>query len=191
MSASLRAYAANALTGLRVLLTPIFVSLVASAGEARLRGWLAGIVFAIIAATDVADGRSARRWGASSNAGRTFDHLADIAFILCALSAYALLGIAPWWVPAAVAGSFGFYVLDSWLSTAGAPTLIGSRIGHTAGVCNYVLVGVLVFNDSAHIGALSPAFLDLLFWLVPLYSTAAVVSRLTARRLAISLPDAA
>jgi len=46
---------------------------------------------------------------------------------------------------------------------------------------NYTLIGVLTFNNSAGIGLLPPGVLTMLFWLVPLYSTAAVVTRLAAR----------
>jgi phosphatidylglycerophosphate synthase len=175
--------AANGMTAIRVLLAPAFVTMAIRADDAPLLGWLVGAIFVAVAASDVMDGRLARRWASTSNAGRTFDHLADITFILSAFGVYVVLGIAPWWVPAAIAASFAFYVLDSWSRpTLGPPSLIGSRIGHAAGVMNYTLIGVLTFNNSAGIGLLSPAVLAILFWLVPLYSTAAVLTRLAARR---------
>jgi hypothetical protein len=210
-------YAANLLTALRVLLTPFFILTVWLAEGALLSGVVAVLLFAVIAASDVLDGRLARRWRTASNAGRAFDHFADVGFLVLALTAYVGLGIAPWWVPATVAGTFAFYVIDSWRRPAAAPDgvagqaprsdqaepaldrmpaadppaadppgagLIGSRIGHVGGVCNYVLVGVLVCNNSARIQLLSPAFLSLLFCLVPLYSGGAVVARLRSRRAA-------
>jgi phosphatidylglycerophosphate synthase len=211
-------HAANLLTGTRVVLTPLFVLAVWFADRSLLLGVSAVATFAVVAASDVFDGRLARRWNSQSNAGRVFDHFADVGFLVPALSTYVGLGLAPWWVPAAIAGSFGFYVIDSRLRTTtvvpnspsdlaarsdqrertiemtpaagppgaappgAAPSLIGSRVGHLGGVCNYVLVGVLVCNDSARIHWLSPAFLSLLFWLVPLYSGGAVLARLRARR---------
>ncbi len=185
-------HAANALTASRVLLTPAFAGAVWCADAHQLLRLAAVATFCIVAASDVVDGRVARRFGSASSAGRAFDHYADIGFILIALSAYVGLGLVPWWVPAAIAGSFAFYVFDSWLRTGPAtPSLIGSRIGHVGGVCNYVLVGVLVFNNTAQILLLPAAVLHLLFWLVPVYSAAAVVSRLAAQRLAVSIPEAA
>ncbi len=184
-------HAANLLTALRVLLTPFFVLTVWLADRSLWLGMVAVIIFAVIAATDVVDGRVARRWHSDSNAGRAFDHFADIGFLVFALTAYVGLGLAPWWVPAAVGGSFGFYVIDSRRVTrhpspiTHGPTylpLIGSRLGHVGGVCNYVLVGVLVCNNSARIQLLSPGFLRLLFWLVPVYSGAAVMARVCTRR---------
>ncbi|MFI5395241.1 MAG: CDP-alcohol phosphatidyltransferase family protein [Candidatus Binatia bacterium] len=178
----MRAQSGNLLTGLRVVLTPAFVAAVWFADAASVLRPASGLLFLVIAATDVWDGRLARRYGHESSAGRTFDHLADIGFILCALSTYVLQSQAPWWVPAAVGGSFVFYVFDSWARGGwGAPSLIGSRIGHVAGICNYSLVGVLAFNNTAAIHLLPPSILSKLFWLVPLYSAAAVLSRAVAR----------
>jgi phosphatidylglycerophosphate synthase len=176
-------YAANALTALRVGLTPVFVVLAARAQGHVVWGFLAVLVFASVAASDVWDGRVARRWGSASGRGRVFDHLADIGFILVALSTYAALGIAPWWVPAAIAGAFGFYVVNSWWRPRGvSPARLGSRIGHAGGVCNYVLIGVLVCNNSAGIGALSASVLQWLFALVPIYSGLAVLVGVAARQ---------
>jgi phosphatidylglycerophosphate synthase len=174
-------HAANALTAGRVLFTPVFVGLICAAPTTPVLGWLAVLVFAGIAASDVIDGRVARRWGSASRGGRTFDHLADITFILAALWTYERLGLVPWWVPASIAVSFAFYVIDSWSRPTARGSLIGSRVGHIGGVCNYVLIGVLVCNDSAAIRALSDATMHLLFCLVPTYSGLAMAMRLSAR----------
>jgi len=180
----LRLQSANLLTGLRLALTPAFMAI---AWHAEPASWGAGVLFMVIAATDVWDGHLARRYGSASRAGRTFDHIADIGFVLGALSTYALQSLVPWWVPAAVGGSFSLYGLDSWSLSAAVPTLIGSRVGHLAGICNYALIGVLAFNNTAGIHLLSAAFLEKLFWLVPLYSAAAVLSRFVGRRPAASM----
>ena len=173
----LRPHAANALTALRVVLTPVFVVAVSASGGAHTWSAAAVAVFAVVAASDVWDGRLARRAGTDSDAGRTFDHFADILFVLTALSTYAWLGIAPWWVPGAIAASFSFYVVDSWWRNS-AGSLVSSRIGHIGGVLNYVLIGVLVCNDTAGIRLLSDATVRRLCWLVPLYSMLAVLTRL-------------
>lgn len=173
----------NLLTVARIVLTPLFVMLVMAAEQSRLCGWLAVVVFAAVAASDVWDGRFVRRWGRESRLGRFFDHFADIGFLLPALGVYVWLGLMPWWVPAAVTAAFAFYVVDSqWRVAGGPPNLITSRIGHAGGVCNYVLVGVLVCNNSAGVGLLSPRVLLALFGLVPIYSAAAVIARLASSR---------
>jgi phosphatidylglycerophosphate synthase len=172
----------NLLTASRLLLTPVFLLLVIAARESRLSGWLAVLVFTAVAASDVWDGRFVRRWASESTFGRFLDHFADIGFLLPALGVYVWIGIMPWWVPAAVAAAFTFYVIDSQVRRgSGPPSLITSRIGHAGGVANYVLVGVLVCNNSAGIGLLSPGFLFVLYCLVPLYSAAAVIARLASR----------
>jgi phosphatidylglycerophosphate synthase len=187
-------HAANALTAGRMLLTPLFVVLICAAPARPLLGWLAVLVFACIAASDVIDGRLARQSGSASSGGRTFDHLADIVFILAALWTYFRLEVVPWWVPASIAVAFTFYVVDSWSRPTARGGLIGSRVGHIGGVCNYVLIGVLVCNDSAGIGALPAAMLHFLFCLVPIYSGLAMFTRLSARsvptRAAGLIPDA-
>jgi len=180
-------HAANTLTATRVLLTPVFVALIGAAPGTPVLGWLAVVVFAAIAASDIVDGRLARRSGSESNVGRTFDHLADICFVLAALWTYTRLGLVPWWVPAAIVASFAFYVIDSWSRPTARGSLVGSRAGHIGGVCNYVLIGVLVCNDSAAIRALSDSTLHVLFGLVPIYSGLAMALRLSARR--IPAPD--
>lgn len=174
---------ANAVTALRLLLAPLFIACVVRAQTAPALGWVAGALFAVAAWSDVADGRLARRRGTASDRGRVLDHFADITFILGGLGTYVYLGIAPWWVPAAIATAFSIYVIDSWVRTAPVkPTLIGSRIGHAGGVANYVLIGVLVFNDSAGLYWLPPALVQLLFVLVPLYSGAGIAVRFLASR---------
>lgn len=170
-------HAANALTLLRILLTPLFLWAVRRAPQGS-SGWLAVAIFAVIALTDFSDGRVARRFGSANTGGRVLDHAADIAFILAALALYVRLGAAPWWVPAAAAAAFAVYVIDSLRRSGSRPTLVGSRIGHLGGVCNYALIGVLVCNHTAGLGWLSPWFMQGLFALVPLYSAASIATRL-------------
>lgn len=169
-----RRHVANAVTAVRVILLPVMLACIA--WEARL---IAPLVFLAVAASDYVDGRVARYFGVESRAGRVFDHVADIAFILLTLGLYVGLGTVPWWVPASIALSFGVYVGDSLLRPPeqGAVQLIGSRIGHLGGIMNYTLIGILVFNETAALRWIPPAMLSVLFCLVPLYSGAAILTR--------------
>lgn len=176
MSLRLARHAANAVSALRVALVPAFLWCVWHAQRGG-SGWAAVAVFAVAALSDFADGRLARRWGAESAVGRALDHGADIAFILAALVLYVWLGIAPWWVPASIAAAFAAYVADSVRRSAPRPVLIGSRIGHLGGICNYILVGILAVNDTLGFGWLSPSVVRAFFLLVPLYSAASIASR--------------
>jgi phosphatidylglycerophosphate synthase len=169
-----RRQVANAVTTLRVFLLPAMLWAVAQQDAT-----LAGLVFLTVAASDYFDGRVARLYGVESRAGRIFDHVADIVFILSTLGLYVALGVVPWWVPASIALSFTVYVGDSVLHSRhrGAPELIGSRIGHAGGILNYTLIGILVFNETAALQWIPPAILRALFFLVPVYSGAAILTR--------------
>ncbi|MDX2170387.1 MAG: CDP-alcohol phosphatidyltransferase family protein [Deltaproteobacteria bacterium] len=172
---------ANLVTLTRIALTPVFVLAVWRASQGA-SGWPAAALFAVIAASDFLDGRVARRLAVASPLGRVLDHAADIGFLLVALITYVALGAAPWWVPASIAASFGFYVADSLRRDPDRPRLVGSRLGHLGGIANYVLVGVLVGNVSVGLGWLPSWLMTLLFLAVPVYSGASIVSRWYAAR---------
>jgi phosphatidylglycerophosphate synthase len=177
-------HAANALTALRMLLTPVFVVLVAAAPTQRAWGVLAVVVFTLAAASDVADGRLARRFGSAGSTGRIFDHLADITFILVALTTYVAMGIAPWWVPAAIAAAFASYAINSWVLRTppnSTPLPVARYVGHVGGVCNYVLIGILVCNNSAGVLLFSARELGWFFVTVPIYSGLAIVATAASR----------
>src|SRR5438270_10446707 len=65
----------NALTIARLLLIPVFVTLMLRADGGH--SWPAGIIFGIAGVTDQIDGFLARRWRVESDFGRIFDPLAD------------------------------------------------------------------------------------------------------------------
>jgi phosphatidylglycerophosphate synthase len=180
-------HAGDVLTLFRFAAVPPFVGLVLYAPHSRLAGWSAVALFAAVATSDFLDGRLARSAGAASERGRVLDHGADIVFLLSALSSYVAMRLLPWWVPAAIAASFGFYVYDSWRRhgshrPVASSGLRPSRVGHLGGVFNYTLVGVLVCNESAAIGLLSAENMTVLYLLVPCYSAAAILERIRLAR---------
>ncbi len=176
-------HSGDLLTAARLLATPVFAWLFWRAFDAPAARLPLGLLFAGVCASDYFDGVLARRAGRASPRGRTFDSFTDIAFLLAALSTAVAVDGVPWWVPAAVAVSFSFYVVDSWFlrPSPAAPGLVASRVGHWGGIGNYVLVGVLTFNDACALHVLPRHLLWTLFILVPLYSAAAIVTRLDGR----------
>jgi phosphatidylglycerophosphate synthase len=168
---------AHGITALRVLLTvPLILAIRGTA--AAPPAWVVALLFAIIAASDVLDGRVARAAGSTSSWGRGFDHGADIFFVLSAFVTYASIGTAAWWVPASVAGAFALYVVDA--RRAAPPTTArrwAGRIGHIGGVCNYVVIGVLIGNETLRLHLLPPGLMQIILAAVPLYSLASVVVR--------------
>jgi phosphatidylglycerophosphate synthase len=168
-------------TLLRLLLIAPFAVAV-QAADAGAVGWPASALFVVIAASDVVDGRLARRFGAASRRGGMLDHGADIGFLLTALGTYAGLGLVPWWVPASIAAAFAVYVATSLRRGDGSPRLIASRLGHLGGIANYVLVGILVFNDTVGLDWLPQPLLTACFAAVPVYSGLSILTRLRAGR---------
>lgn len=86
----------NQLTLLRILLTPVFISLL-FAQDHRLRQ-LAFIAFTVASLTDWYDGWVARKWGYISRWGKFFDPLADKVLTSAAFIAFAVLGLAQYWM---------------------------------------------------------------------------------------------
>lgn len=110
---------ANAFTGLRVALVPVFAwLLVVREPSAPV---LAAVVFAVAAATDGVDGFVARRWDLVSGFGQFLDPLADKLLVGTALTALAADERVPWWaVIVILAREFGIGVgLRVWMARTG------------------------------------------------------------------------
>jgi hypothetical protein len=126
----------NGLSALRFVLAAAWVELAAH----QHRGRLAFAIVAIAAAlSDFIDGRIARRLEVASGSGRWLDGIADVTFVLAAISCEAAAGAIPFYIPILIALSFSQYAIDSALlgqSTAGP---VSSRLGHGGGIVNYAL----------------------------------------------------
>jgi CDP-diacylglycerol---glycerol-3-phosphate 3-phosphatidyltransferase len=108
---------ANVLTGIRLLLVPVFLAalLVDDGTDA---GWrlIAFGVFAVAAITDRFDGELARRRGLVTAFGTFIDPVADKALIGAALVGLSLLGLVPWWATVVIMGrEIGVTVLRMWV----------------------------------------------------------------------------
>src|SRR2546425_15616 len=104
--------------------------------------WLPLGLWSVGVATDLLDGPLARRLGGATRHGALLDNAADVTFVLGAASTGAALGLLPWRVPGAIAVAFGAYVIAS-AARPGEAARAYTRIGHAAGVCNYLLAGLL------------------------------------------------
>lgn len=96
---------ANVLTGVRLLLVPVFLyALLAEDG--RDTGWrlAAFAVFAVASFTDSLDGDLARRRGLVTAFGTIADPIADKALTGSALVGLSALGLVPWWVTVVILG---------------------------------------------------------------------------------------
>jgi phosphatidylglycerophosphate synthase len=131
---------ANALSLLRLALVPVLGAAIVH-GEART----AGVLFALAAASDLADGPLARRRGEASPLGGFLDHAVDAILCVAGLAAWSARGEVPALLAPLVAAAFLQYVLDS-RALAGRP-LRASALGRWNGIAYYVLVAVPIYRD--------------------------------------------
>lgn len=94
---------ANLLTGLRLVLVPVFL-LFLFAGDGHQTGSriTAFIIFAVAVITDRLDGSLARKHGMITEFGKLADPIADKMLIGAALIGLSMLGDLPWWVTAVI-----------------------------------------------------------------------------------------
>jgi len=90
---------ANFLTGLRLVLVPIFMfALFYETGHDFAGRIVAFAIFTIACITDRLDGVLARNYGMATEFGAFVDPIADKALIGSALIGLSILGDLPWWV---------------------------------------------------------------------------------------------
>ncbi|MBN1917752.1 MAG: CDP-diacylglycerol--glycerol-3-phosphate 3-phosphatidyltransferase [Verrucomicrobia bacterium] len=103
----------NSITAIRIVLSPIFVAfwyaggmLVRTGGTARPapNGWLIGafVVVVLAEASDLLDGRLARRWRIVTNIGKLLDPFADTMFRFTAFLCFLASGLAEIWMLAII-----------------------------------------------------------------------------------------
>ncbi|MDP9165134.1 MAG: CDP-diacylglycerol--glycerol-3-phosphate 3-phosphatidyltransferase [Actinomycetota bacterium] len=90
---------ANVLTGLRIVLVPVFLAAL-FVGDGHESHWriVAFVIFAAAVVTDRVDGAVARGYDMVTEFGKLADPIADKALIGAALIGLSLLGDLPWWV---------------------------------------------------------------------------------------------
>jgi phosphatidylglycerophosphate synthase len=168
---------ANALTTARLLLIVPFALLMGRDDQAS--ALLAALVLVAGIATDVLDGRVARRRATASPRGTLFDHAVDCLFVTSGLAAGATRGAFPWVLPVLVVAAFGQYVVDSyWLHRQRA--LRTSGLGRANGIAYFAPLGgdVLV---RAGIEGIRPA-VSALAWVLVLSTVLSMGERLWALR---------
>jgi phosphatidylglycerophosphate synthase len=135
----LRSHIANLLSASRFVLAAAWlVEFVYGARHSEILGSIA----LSAAVSDFVDGRIARHTHSADAFGRWLDNLADVVFVLTALTCEVLAGAIPAYLPALIAVSFVQYAIDSVVvSRSSAP--VKSRLGHWGGVVNFALVLLL------------------------------------------------
>jgi len=90
---------ANVLTGIRILLIPVFVVfMIVDAKAYGLWRWLAVLVFVVAVYTDKLDGDIARARGLVTSFGKIADPIADKLLMGAALVLLSVFGELTWWI---------------------------------------------------------------------------------------------
>ena len=93
----------NVLTGLRILLVPVYgVALLHDGGDSIAWRCAATVVFAVAMVTDKVDGDIARSRGLVTNFGKIADPIADKAMTGMAFVGLSIVGDVWWWVTVVV-----------------------------------------------------------------------------------------
>lgn len=135
---------ANLLTGLRMVLVPVFlVALFVGDGHETTWRIVAFIIFATAVITDHVDGRIARTYNLVTEFGKLADPIADKALIGAALVGLSLLGDLPWWVTGVIlAREIGVTVLRFAVLRRGV--IPASRGGKLKTLVQAVAIGLFI-----------------------------------------------
>jgi cardiolipin synthase len=172
---------ANALTALRLAAAPACALAIAGGSHGT-----ALVLFALAVATDLADGRVARRYGETSSLGGLFDHATDATFVSLGLLGVwvaappGAAGEVPLLLPALVAAAFLQYVIDS--RAAAGRQLRASFLGRWNGIAYFVLLGIPVVRDGLAIGWPPPSLVQGLGWLLVASTALSMADRAMAAR---------
>ena len=122
---------ANALTGLRLVLIPVFVALTVASGmtDSRLR-MLSCAAFFVASLTDFVDGWIARTWNMVTSFGKVADPIADKLLTGTALVLLSWYNRLPWWVTVVIlVRELGVTGLRFWVIRHGViPASRGGKI---------------------------------------------------------------
>jgi CDP-diacylglycerol--glycerol-3-phosphate 3-phosphatidyltransferase len=144
---------ANVLTGVRLLLVPIFL-VVLFTEDGTDTGWrlAATGVFVLAALTDRFDGELARSRGLVTAFGTIADPIADKALTGSALVGLSVLAQVPWWVTIVIMGrELGITVLRFWVLRHGI--IPASRGGKAKTLCQAVAIGLFLLPLPELLGA--------------------------------------
>jgi len=148
---------ANVVTLARLAATPLLVVDIRAGFHASC-----GLLFLYAVATDLVDGRLARRRGEASRLGGLFDHATDALFVTGGLGALASMGRVTHVLPVLVMASFLQYVVDSNAHRGRA--LRASSLGRVNGIAYYVLLGAVLLRDALALAAPSDGAVAFLAW---------------------------
>jgi CDP-diacylglycerol---glycerol-3-phosphate 3-phosphatidyltransferase len=135
---------ANLLTGIRLVLVPVFLAAL-FAGDGHQTRWriVAFVIFAVAVLTDRFDGALARSYGMVTEFGKLADPIADKALVGAALIGLSVLGDLPWWITVVIlAREIGITVLRFAVLRRGV--IPASRGGKLKTLVQAVAIGLFI-----------------------------------------------
>jgi CDP-diacylglycerol--glycerol-3-phosphate 3-phosphatidyltransferase len=150
---------ANGLTGMRLLLVPVFAVVLFQDGGHH-SGWriAAWAVFAVAAITDRLDGEVARRRGQVTEFGKLADPIADKALVGAALIGLSVLGDLAWWVTIVMlVREIGVTLLRLWVIRHGV--IPASRGGKVKTLLQGIAIGLYVLPLSGWLHVVAVVFM--------------------------------
>ena len=88
----------NLLTGLRLVLVPVFAWVLLAYPQDETMRWVATAIFLFAIATDALDGKIARKYNLVTTFGKLWDPIADKALTGMAFVGLSILNELPWWI---------------------------------------------------------------------------------------------
>ena len=135
--------------------------------------WIAAsAIFVLAVATDIWDGRLARRLQQTSSLGGLLDHATDACFVTCGCAALAYLEFMTPVLSVLIPLAFVQYMWDS--KALSGINLRTSLIGKSNGIAYFVIVGIVVGANTLNL----PALFVPAQWFAWLLVVATVVSML-------------
>ncbi|GAB3713618.1 CDP-diacylglycerol--glycerol-3-phosphate 3-phosphatidyltransferase [Mariniluteicoccus flavus] len=132
----------NVLTGLRLLVVPVFAWMLLSHPQDPTWRYATTIVFVLAILTDLVDGWWARRFNMVTNFGKIADPIADKALTGMAFVGLSVLGELSWWVTGVILlREWGITVMRFFLLRRGI-VLAASRGGKLKTVTQAVALGL-------------------------------------------------
>ncbi|HSF04533.1 MAG TPA: CDP-diacylglycerol--glycerol-3-phosphate 3-phosphatidyltransferase [Methylomirabilota bacterium] len=154
---------ANWLTVLRILLIPVFITLLVY----RQPGW-ALIVFALASFTDLLDGWVARRRGMASRLGAFLDPIADKLLLTASFVTLTYLRVLPFWIAAVVISRDVILVVGALLVH-----MVGIRIDprptHAGKAATFLQIATVLLGLVARFVAVGPG-LQVVMWLTAVFT---------------------
>lgn len=135
---------ANLLTGLRLVLVPVFVyALFVGDGHETVWRTTAFVIFSVAVITDHFDGALARSYGMVTEFGKLADPIADKLLIGAALIGLSMLGDLPWWITVVIlVRELGVTVLR--LAVLRHGVIPASRGGKLKTLVQAIAIGLLI-----------------------------------------------